>query len=83
MGATKEKKTNILEGQVSVRTVDGSVIRGKINMGKSKRVSDVFLQGDAPYIVIYDAVSQHMAGKVFIVNKQHIVWVEPEVESIS
>jgi hypothetical protein len=80
MSSKKEKPAKIVEGHISVRTVDGSVIRGRINLGKNKRISDVMAQDDSPYLVIYDAKSQCAEGKVFIVNKRHIVWVEPETE---
>jgi len=63
---------------VSVKTVDGSLLRGKINLGDENRVSDLFAKSENPFIVLYDVSSQSAESKVMIVNKKHIVWVEPE-----
>jgi len=73
-----EKKKEIITGSISLRTVDGSVIRGKINLDDKERVSDVLVRSDSPYLIIFDASTANVEGKVFIVNKQHIIWVEPE-----
>jgi len=80
MGSKKEKKDKVIVGNVSIRTVDGSVIRGKINMGENERISDVMVKGESPYLVVFDASTSCVEGKVFIVNKRHIIWVEPEAE---
>jgi hypothetical protein len=78
MDSTEEKKQEITTGNISLRTVDGSVIRGKINMENNERISDVLTKGESPYLVVFDASTSSVVGKVFIVNKQHIIWVEPE-----
>jgi hypothetical protein len=73
-----EKKKEIITGHISLKTVDGSVIRGKINLDDKERVSDVLMRSDSPYLIIFDASTSNVEGKVFIVNKQHIIWIEPE-----
>jgi hypothetical protein len=78
MSQKNEKKKEIITGNISLRTVDGSVVRGKINLEDKERVSDVLVRGDSPYLIIFDASTSNVDGKVFIVNKQHIIWVEPE-----
>lgn len=78
MSQKSGKKKEIVTGHISLRTVDGSVIRGKINLEDKERVSDVLVRGDSPYLIIFDASTSNVEGKVFIVNKQHIIWVEPE-----
>lgn len=70
--------TKVTERHVSVKTVDGSLIQGKINIGTMKRISDMFLENDSPFVIIYDACSTSGENKVFIINKTHIVWVEPD-----
>ena len=70
--------TNVTERHVSVKTVDGSLIQGKINIGKMNRISDMFLENESPFVIIYDACSTSGENKVFIINKSHIVWVEPD-----
>ena len=70
--------TNVTERHVSVKTVDGSLIQGKINIGSMSRISDMFQESVSPFIIVYQARSQIGENKVFIVNKSHIVWVEPD-----
>jgi hypothetical protein len=71
-------RSKVSESLVSVKTVDGSVLRGKINLGDGKRVSDIFTQSETSFIVLYEAVTQSSESKVLVINKNHIVWVEPE-----
>ena len=63
---------------ITIRTTDGSIILGKINIGIKKRVSDIFLKTDEPFIVLFDAGHKEGSGKILFVNKSHIVWAEPE-----
>jgi hypothetical protein len=63
---------------VSIKTLDGSVIEGKVNLGYENRMSDLFTKTDSPFIVVFDAV--HLGSpkkKGLVLNKQHIVWAEP------
>ena len=63
---------------ISVKTVDGSIIQGRVNIAGKKRVSEIFTSGDKPFIILIDVnLKSGVAGKLFI-NKQHIVWVEPK-----
>jgi hypothetical protein len=82
MKASTKNTANITESLVSVKTLDGSLLRGKINLGDEKRVSDIFVQTDNPFIVLYDVTSQSVGSKVMIINKNHIVWVEPEENAV-
>lgn len=78
MKSSAKKTTKITESLVSIKTLDGSLLRGKITLGDKNRVSDIFIQSDNPFIVLYDVSSQSVESKVMIINKNHIVWVEPE-----
>ena len=63
---------------VSFKTLDGSVVEGKVNLGYENRVSDLFTKTDNSFIVLFDAV--HLGSpkkKLLVLNKQHIVWAEP------
>jgi hypothetical protein len=64
--------------KVTIRTIDGSTILGKVNIGIKDRVSDVFTKADNPFIVLFDAEHKDISGKVLFVNRNNIVWVEPE-----
>jgi len=78
MKSGAKKTAKITESLVSIKTLDGSLLRGKITRGDKNRVSDIFIQSDNPFIVLYDVSSQSVESKVMIINKNHIVWVEPE-----
>lgn len=62
---------------ITVRTIDGSTLDGKVNIAESERVSDLFIGGDAKFIVMVDVSFKDGQGKTMFVNKEHIVWVEP------
>jgi hypothetical protein len=62
---------------VTIRTTDGSTFSGKINLSHNKRISDLFKNSSDQFIVLVDVVYRDTPEKVAIINKQHIVWVEP------
>jgi hypothetical protein len=66
---------------VEVKMVDGSVVKGKINVladeGMPVRVSDVFTKTENPFIVVFDATAEGQSGRVMVINKQNIAWVSP------
>ena len=64
--------------KVTIRTIDGSTLLGKVNIGIKERVSDLFTKTEVPFIVLFDAEHRDISGKVLFVNKKNIVWVEPE-----
>jgi hypothetical protein len=78
MQSSAKKTVKITESLVSIKTVDGSLLRGKINLGDEKRVSDIFTKSINAFIVLSNVSSQSGESKVMIVNKNHIVWIEPE-----
>ena len=63
---------------VTIKLKDGTVVTGKLNIGDYARVSDLFRQSPEQYLVLADAEHRGSTGKVVIVNKSEIVWVEPE-----
>lgn len=63
---------------ITLRTSDGSTIHGKVNLSSKKRLSDLFTKGDEPFIVMVNAVVKEGTDKTLFVNKDHIVWAEPE-----
>lgn len=66
---------------ITIKTLDGAIIQGKINLALNQRVSDIFTKSDAPFIVMIDAFSKETEGKILFVNKRHIIWAEPEEDS--
>ncbi len=64
--------------KIVIKTTDGETMSGKINIGVKERVSDIFTNEDNPFIVLFDAEHKNTSGKVLFVNKNNIVWAEPE-----
>ena len=65
---------------ITIRTTDGSTLQGKVNISTKKRVSDLFTDSSEQFVVMVDVSSQGGGKKTLFVNKNHIVWVEPEEE---
>lgn len=63
---------------ITVRTIDGSTFNGKVNISPDQRVSDLFTKSGRSFIVMVDVTSIDTSGKTRFINKNHIVWVEPE-----
>jgi hypothetical protein len=68
--------------EVSLKLVDGSLIKGKVNLHHDEhmiqRVSEIFTQIKEPFLVIYDATFEGQSDRVLIINKRNIVWASPE-----
>ena len=63
---------------ITIKTIDGSTIQGKVNISLKNRVSEIFTETSNPFIVMTDVITKESQNKTFIINKSHIVWVEPE-----
>jgi small nuclear ribonucleoprotein (snRNP)-like protein len=63
---------------VTIKMKDGTIVTGKLNIGEYPRVSDLFRSSADQYFVLADAEHRGSSGKVIIINKTEIVWVEPE-----
>jgi small nuclear ribonucleoprotein (snRNP)-like protein len=69
---------NAVYRRVNVKTLDGSVLNGKVNIGSDGRASDLFARTDQPFVVMVDVQVEDALHKTLFINKNHIVWVEPE-----
>jgi len=78
MGSSKKNEKIKIPAEVTIRTVDGSILQGKINLGQKDRISDVLTKSEEPFIVLFEATYSGGSDKVLIINKNHIVWIEPE-----
>jgi hypothetical protein len=63
---------------ITVRTTDGSTLNGQVNISPDQRVSDLFIRTDKSFIVMVGVTSSNLQGKTRFINKNHIVWVEPD-----
>lgn len=68
--------------KVKIRCADGSTVVGHVNLSCEgegfDRVSEIFTEGEKPFIVVFNAISRGKGGSVLIINKSHIIWASPE-----
>ena len=63
---------------VTIKTVDGSTVQGKVNISPNQRISDLLTLQKGHFLVVVDASFMDFQGKTLFINKDHIVWIEPE-----
>lgn len=63
---------------VSIKTIEGSTVQGKVNIAPNQRVSDLLSLNKGPFLIVVEASFQESEGKTLFINKDHIVWIEPE-----
>ena len=63
---------------VTIKTIDGSTVQGKMNILPNQRVSDLLKLQQGSFLVVVDASYMDSRGKTLFINKDHIVWIEPE-----
>jgi hypothetical protein len=67
------------KSKISIRLVDGTIIKGCLNLHKYNRVSDCLNSKDSDqFLTIYDGCMEGTEGKVVIINRDQIVWAIPE-----
>jgi hypothetical protein len=70
---------------VVVKTTDGSLIRGNINLNSESlpmdRVSDLLIKGQNKFLIMYNASLGDRKDAAVIINKSQIVWVMEDQES--
>lgn len=63
---------------ITIKTSDGATVQGKVNISPNQRVSELFNLQKGPFVVIVDASYGEVKGKTLFINKDHVIWVEPE-----
>jgi len=67
---------------VTVKTTDGSIISGNINLNSESlpmdRVSDLLIKGQNKFLIMYNATLGERRDAAIIINKSQIVWVMEE-----
>jgi hypothetical protein len=75
---TRSKKSYEAEyREITIRTIDGSTVHGQVNILPDERVSDL-LKRQESFIVVVNANHMDAKDKTLFINKNHIVWIEPE-----
>lgn len=60
----------------SIKISDGSLVKGKINIGELKRLSDLIKTTDEKFIVVVGTLNDEEENKTFIINKNNIIWIQ-------
>lgn len=63
---------------ITVKTVDGNTFRGKVNIAPNQRISELFTLEKGRFVIMTDVTYSGGSGKILFINKDHIIWVEPE-----
>jgi hypothetical protein len=63
---------------ICVKVSDGSMIKGKINLTNYPRISDMLKNSTDKFITVVADEHSQDAQKVYIVNKEFIIWAEVE-----
>ncbi len=75
---------NIKSRDIIVKSSDGLIIKGKINLNAEPkpmdRISDVLSQGSNHFITLFDITQPDNVGETIILNKHHILWAIPVEE---
>ena len=79
------KKVAPRSKEVIIKTSDGTIISGQINLDSEKiaadRVSDLLVKGKNKFLLLYNAEDMKVMGEqvsVVPLNKKHILWVIPD-----
>lgn len=73
----KEKSPDFDSKQAIVRLIDGTSIKGWVNLKYSTRIADLLNNYDDQFIVMFDCALRDDLGDVLFVNKKNILWVTP------
>lgn len=76
--SNREKEYETDYRTITIKTSDGSTVQGRVNIAPNQRVSDLFTLQKGPFVVVIDAGYGGVSGKTLFINKEHIIWVEPE-----
>jgi len=80
----KESNREIEARKVTIRLMDGSLVKGKINLHKHEdesvvqRESEMFTKHQDPFVVVFEATLEGRSDRVVIINKRNILWVSPD-----
>ncbi|MFO7802606.1 MAG: hypothetical protein R6V55_09965 [Desulfovermiculus sp.] len=72
-----EKKDDFSSKTAIVRLVDGTSIKGRINIKQNTRLSDLLNTCEESFIVMFNCFLREDIGKVIFVNKNQIIYVVP------
>jgi len=59
---------------IIVKTSDGSIIKGKINILNFNRLADYLKQGSDKFITVLSEDAEEESEKVTFINREYIIW---------
>jgi hypothetical protein len=63
---------------ICVKISDGSMVKGKINLTNYPRISDMLKNSNEKFITVVADEQNPDSKKVFIINKEFMIWAEVE-----
>jgi hypothetical protein len=63
---------------VTVKLKNGMLLNGKVNIHPKGRLSEVFTSKEKAFVILVESDSAERSYQTIIVNKNEVVWVEPE-----
>lgn len=89
MGEEKSYTRKIQGRIVRLKLVDGTLVNGQVNLLRQEgyeRVSDLVSISQEPFLILFDVTLYGLTlenpekRKTLFVNKNHIIWIEPDEE---
>ena len=62
---------------VIVKLIDGTTVKGKINIRGKMRLSDLFKEGSEQFLILFDINIPDRSENVIFINKNQIIWAMP------
>ena len=62
---------------VIVKLIDGTTVKGKINIRGKMRLSDLFKEGSEQFLILFDIKIPDRSENVIFINKNQIIWAMP------
>ena len=87
MGKNESDNRKIKGRIVRIKLVDGTLVNGQVNLNREKeydRLSDLISSKQEPFLILfnvtlYDKTTESpIKHKTLFVNKNYILWVEPD-----
>ncbi len=64
--------------RIIVTMTEGTVFRGSINIGNSRRISDYFRRNETMFVLFNATLGDGTEKEVYFLNTNHILWVKPD-----
>jgi hypothetical protein len=89
MNKTKSGSPQVNARIIRLKLVDGTLVNGQVNINRDHgydRLSDLVANFREPFLILYNVtvhygtIDNPVKHKTLFVNKDHILWAEPDEE---